>query len=214
MRQSMKFARNACALLFLLLLASGILPITFWLSLPLVDAQPPHRVDAIVILGGGVIDTQTLGLETADRLLHGLRIYKQGYAPIVVLSGGNAEYAGLAEADVMARAAIELGVPSSALLIDRESDRTRAEALAVARLAQESRLRSIVLVTSPWHTYRARRAFQKVGFEVTSVPPVPLKTKTESIVWRADAVLERIGKLAPVLREYAAIALYWWCGWI
>ena len=122
--------------------------------------------------------------------------------------------AGVAEAEVMANVALGLGVPASAVLIESGSDRTRTQGLAVARIARDRRIHSILLVTSPAHAYRARRVFQKLGLEVISTPPDSLRRKSRSIVVRPDHVLDRIGGLAPALYEYAAIAFYWWRGWI
>ena len=152
LRQSrVRYARHTSALLSVALILCGILPVGAGLLWPLEESQPPRAVDAIVILSGGLDDQDSLNVQTAYRLLYGLQLFKQGYATTIVLSGGNRELAGVAEAEVMANVALGLGVPASAVLVESGSDRTRTQGLAVARIARDRRIHSILLVTSPAH---------------------------------------------------------------
>src|SRR3989442_11707301 len=85
----MKTIKNTFALLFVVLLFCGILPLANWLGHSLAYADKLRRSDAVVVLSGGGIDAETLDTPTAYRLLHGLLLVKQGYAPPLILSGGN-----------------------------------------------------------------------------------------------------------------------------
>ena len=212
-RQLMKLARKTLVVLAFILILSGILPVGFWLGTLLIESQPVERAEAIVVLGGGVVDRDTLTSDTAQRLLHGVRLFKQGHAPVIVLTGGNPLNSRLPESEVMARIAVEIGVPLSALVVERRADRTWSQGRAVADLAPPRRIRSVLLVTSPLHTHRARRVFEKVGLHVISAPPTSRHGVPGITLW-PPRVATRVCDLVPVLYEYGAISLYWWRGWL
>jgi uncharacterized SAM-binding protein YcdF (DUF218 family) len=124
----------------------------------LVIADPvPASADAIVVLAGSV----------RDRALEAGRLYRAGVAPRVVvtreaLPAGTAALraAGveLPESDALTRQAlVGLGVPESAIVtLRRRAQSTASEARTVARWACGHGMRSLVVVTSPAHTRRAR----------------------------------------------------------
>jgi uncharacterized SAM-binding protein YcdF (DUF218 family) len=207
-------ARAAALALLLALLASGVLPVATWLARPLAVADPLRPADAVVVLGSGVIDAQTLDRETVVRLVHGIRLWSRGLAPVLIVSGANPRDPAIFEADVMARVAGDLGVPATSLVVEREGDRTWTQGQAVARIARERGLRSVLLVTSPLHMYRARRVFHRAGIETVAAPTVVYPDSVTRVTLNPLDVLQRLGSLSPVLYEYAALALYRWRGWI
>jgi uncharacterized SAM-binding protein YcdF (DUF218 family) len=93
-------------------------------------------------------------------------LYRQGYAPTLVLTGGNAKIfgAGSSEAVEMKRWAVRLGVPESATKIDPEARNTYENATGTKRLLGPA---SILLVSSASHLPRAVPVFTKQGFRVT-----------------------------------------------
>jgi len=119
----MKTIKNTFALLFVVLLFCGILPLANWLSHPLAYADKLRQSDAIIVLSGGVIDAETLDTAPAYRLLHGLLLFKQGYAPLLILFGGNPLSPAFSDADVMARVAGVFDVPASAVIVENQSSR-------------------------------------------------------------------------------------------
>ena len=142
--------------------------------------QPPQltasdRFDAIVVLGGGVDGKGSLRPTTEpsffsrNRTTCGVDLYQQGYAPTLVLTGGDARVfgTGLLEAVEMKRWAVRLGVPDSATMIDTEARNTYENATGTKRLLGPA---SILLVTSASHLPRAVPVFTKQGFRVTPVP--------------------------------------------
>lgn len=204
-----------------MLLVCGILPVATWLSYPLVESHPLKPVDAIVILGAGIEDDETPSAGTLRRLLHGLRLFRQGYAPVVILTGGNPIEPEMPESEVMARVATsQFGIPLPALVIERDAATTATQARATAEIARARGIHSIMLVTSAIHSYRAHRAFRKAGLDVVSAPALPKRVERKRkgpvipITVKPYEVLVRIGALGGVLYEYGAVGLYWWRGWI
>jgi uncharacterized SAM-binding protein YcdF (DUF218 family) len=113
---------------------------------------------------------------------HGARLYLQGLAPLMVCSGqvgrltaGRFEKS---EAATFADAAVRLGVPPSAILIEDASTNTgenidRSRALLASRGMHPSR---VILVQKPYMERRAwatfKRRWPEPALQVTS-PPIP-----------------------------------------
>ena len=142
--------------------------------------QPPQltssdRFDAIVVLGGGIDEKGSLrpavepSSYSRNRTTCGVDLYQQGYAPTLVLTGGDAKVFGTGpqEAIEMKRWAVRLGVPESAIKVDTEARNTYENATGTKRLLGPA---SILLVSSASHLQRAVLLFTKQGFRVTPAP--------------------------------------------
>jgi uncharacterized SAM-binding protein YcdF (DUF218 family) len=68
------------------------------------------------------------------------------------------------EGEVLKEFAISNGIPSKNKLVTKDVENTADEAVAVKDLI--SPCRKIILVTSAYHMYRAKRMFEKEGFNV------------------------------------------------
>jgi uncharacterized SAM-binding protein YcdF (DUF218 family) len=127
---------------------------------------PWPRADAIVVLGSGVLPEGELSDNSLRRTIHGIRLYRQGLAPVLVLLGP--EHLGAVEAEVRARYATDLGVPAGALIVEPGGESTRDEALRVrARIGAG---KSVLLVTGVHHMARARGVFEHEGMVVSAAP--------------------------------------------
>src|SRR5271157_5087744 len=116
-----------------------------------VDEPAPHA-DAIVVLSDDNF--------YADRATRATELYRQGVAGIVVASGRRLRpNAGLSE--LMEHDLVERGVPKDKILrFAHDADSTSEEAAALAHFAEEHKWKSIVVVTSNYHTRRARWGFR------------------------------------------------------
>ncbi len=154
----------------------------------------------IVVLCGGCRFSGQLSEPTVARVEHGVRLFRQGLAPSLVLSGGRWAPHRPACAPRMQALALSLGVPPDRIIVEDRSSRTAENAREVARLVAERGARAILLVTSPVHMRRAKLCFEKQGIEV-SCAPTP-RTGTEALVAK------------EVLHEYIGLAYYRALGWI
>jgi uncharacterized SAM-binding protein YcdF (DUF218 family) len=68
------------------------------------------------------------------------------------------------EGEVLKEYAISNGIPSEKILVTKDVENTADEAVAVKELTSPSK--RIILVTSAFHMYRAKRLLEKQGFEV------------------------------------------------
>lgn len=98
----------------------------------------------------------------ADRAARAAALYRDRWAPRVVASGRSIRpYASIA--DLMQRDLTERGVPANAIVpLVHAAGNTREEAFAINHLAREQRWRRLLVVTSNYHTRRARYIFRNV----------------------------------------------------
>lgn len=105
----------------------------------------------------------------ADRATRASQVYRQGLAAVVVASGRRLRpYAGIAE--LIEHDLIERGVPKDKILkVAHDADNTREEAKALLQVAKQKKWRSVIVVTSNYHTRRARYIFRHVFPEDISI---------------------------------------------
>jgi uncharacterized SAM-binding protein YcdF (DUF218 family) len=98
----------------------------------------------------------------ADRATRASQVYRQGLGAVVVASGRRLRpYAGIAE--LMEHDLIERGVPKDKILrVAHDADNTREEAKTLAQVAKQKKWSSVIVVTSNYHTRRARYIFSHV----------------------------------------------------
>ena len=126
----------------------------------LVREDPLQKSDAIVVLAG----------TRAERCLEAVDLYRSHWAPIILISPGRPEGAELelqrlgirfpSDADLAREAMLQMNVPSAALeMLNGSLDNTADEAAAVHRVADARHWSRVIVVTSKYHTRRARYAF-------------------------------------------------------
>jgi uncharacterized SAM-binding protein YcdF (DUF218 family) len=164
----------------------------------LVVVDPPGPVDAAVVMAGDVGYERTA---TAARLL------QAGQARLLVVTGGEPGPGDSAES-LRARA-IALGVPADRIRMETVSRSTREALLAVAPLLAREGVRSIALVSSPYHQRRAVRTARKAlpGLVVRSCPASPS-------FWSPRGWWREPGSRRIVLTEYGKLLYYAAHGWL
>lgn len=164
-------------------------------GLPFEPDDDDECVDAIVVLGAPLRRDGQLSLAGRERVEEGVRCYNAGRAPLLAFTGGAAHSA--AEAPAMARRANELGVPTEALIVEDRSATTSENARFSATLLREHNVRSVWIVSQPFHLRRGRRLFRQQGFIARARP-------------REDSVQYQRPELAWrwVAREYVAWAAH------
>ncbi|NTW05756.1 MAG: YdcF family protein [Peptococcaceae bacterium] len=125
----------------------------------LVVDESPVKSDAIVVLSGG---------ENVLRVSRAVELFNGGYAPRLIMSGGGKLTSKLTDADLMTLEAVDLGIPKTAILKENMSRSTYQNAYYVRNIAIKYKLKSLLLVTSNYHTRRTSYIFNKV-FEGTEV---------------------------------------------
>ena len=127
--------------------------------------------DAIVVLSG-MLEINEIGDSTnvewgdPDRFFGGIALYKAGKAQKLIFTGGKMPWdnAKKTEGEVLKEYAISNGIPAEKIIVTKDVENTADEAVAVKELIGSSK--KIILVTSAYHMYRAKRIFEKQGIEV------------------------------------------------
>ncbi|HET8922486.1 MAG TPA: YdcF family protein [Candidatus Acidoferrum sp.] len=105
----------------------------------------------------------------ADRGTRAAGLFREGKAPVIVASGRRLRpNAGIAE--LMEHDLVERGVPRDKILrVNHDADNTLEEAETLARVAKEKKWHSVIVVTSNYHTRRARYIFRRVFPQGTEI---------------------------------------------
>jgi uncharacterized SAM-binding protein YcdF (DUF218 family) len=146
-----------------------------WQYLP--PAEVPHA-DVIVVLGGGtdanVYPRQMPEVNGAgDRVLYAAKLYKEGKADHILVSGGNITWLNgqsTSPAEDMTEILELMGVPADAIWQQGKSQNTYEDALYSSQILKEKGASTVLLVTSAIHMPRAAALFRKQGIEFTPMP--------------------------------------------
>ena len=112
----------------------------------------PEHADLIVVMAGGNNDL---------RYLTGLRLMDEGWAPRLMLDVF-AKGITFGNKDIdLAREFVEKTAPNRAIVCALEENSTYAEARSVAKCLHGTNVKSILVVTSEYHTRRTREVFRK-----------------------------------------------------
>lgn len=138
-------------------------------AIDLAGSRPPPSgaFDAIVVLGCRVMQDGRPSPALARRARHAARLWHEGRAPIVVVTGGVGDHPP-SEARAAAAVARELGVPEHALVLEERSTSTAENARFARELVDARR---VLLVTDGFHALRAARLFAR-HFDEVAVAPV------------------------------------------
>lgn len=130
--------------------------------------------DVIVLLGGGIIDGvpdfSGEGVPTNEmlaRIVTAVRLQKKLNIPIIITGGKVYENAS-AEAPIVRRFLIDLGIEDTKLISEEKSRDTYENAAYTKRICEEYNFKQPILITSAYHMKRAVASFKKVGIDVTS----------------------------------------------
>lgn len=192
--------RNLVITLFTGFLILLYTPLIQYAASPLIVKDPLQKADAIVVLSGGWKAKGVLGTSTLERYQYGIKLFQQKFAPVIIFSGGNL-LGRPAEADAMADMALSAGFPYEAVISENASASTYENVLFTTKILQEKRLKSIILVTSPYHTYRAKKMFEDKQVKVTAAP-VP-----NGEFEKANG-LERLKLAKNIVLEYGKLLVY------
>ena len=201
-RPTRRLLQVGAALLVAGLLVCLVTPVLRGPLAALTLRDTPVKADAVVVLGGGVqCGTRALESSSLTRLVTGLKLWREGFAPVVTVSeqSGLVGEANCPKMSVLKREYIRTLYPVDGpeVLTLRNVTTTRDEAQRVSEYAKKRGWQRVLLVTSPSHSRRAAGLFASYGLNVVSVPAPEI---------RFDETLPR-----PADRLYASrVLLYEW----
>lgn len=200
-----------------------------WQYLPMAEVP---QAEVIVVLGGGTESGQyprpmTEVNSAGDRVLYAASLYKQGKAPIILLSGGNItwlEGRSTTPAQEMADLMQLMNIPPEALWLQSASENTHDDAELSAAMLKENGVQQVLLVTSAIHMPRAMALFRHAGIQAIPAPVDFTVTQAgldnlakltpQSLLINLLPNSSSLGLTTNATKEYLGLLVYWLRGWL
>ena len=128
-----------------------------------------RSADAIMVLGAAQFNGRPSPVLEA-RLTHALDLWKQGLAPIIVVTGGKQPGDEFTEASSGAGFLISHGVPDSAIQREVQGKTSWESIAASARFLKAANRSRVLLVSDPYHSLRIKGIASEVGLTPFSSP--------------------------------------------
>lgn len=175
-----------------------ILIVVFVLSIGFL-LSPQNKLeisDAIVVVSGG---------ETNQRVAEGVKLYEEGWAPVLIMSGA-AKDKNVSNALVMKQLAITAGINPLQILVEEESINTFENATKTKSIIVDNKFNKIILITSPYHQRRAFMVFNS-AFKNLSIKIIN-HSATDS-VWRKNGWWQKSWARQITFSELQKIIYTW-----
>ncbi len=142
-------------------------------TLPLSNTSAIH-FDTLIVLGYPAQRDGTPRAELRERVMEGVREYRAGVAPRIIVTGG-AAHNHYVEADVMAKLAESQGVPASAILEENRAKDTIQNAYYSVQLMEAHGWHSAEVISSHSHLPRASLIFAHfpIAWRMHAAPTPP-----------------------------------------
>lgn len=132
------------------------------------DYSKLRDVDCIVILGAGIWGDKPSPM-LQDRLEEGIKLYNEGVAPKVIMSGDHGRE-GYDEVNIMKEYAVNKGIPSEDIFMDHAGFSTYE---SICRAKEIFDADNIVIVTQEYHLYRALYIADKLDINAYGINSEP-----------------------------------------
>ncbi|MBW8034261.1 MAG: YdcF family protein [Planctomycetes bacterium] len=153
-----------------------------------------READAVVVFGARAYADGTMSQALADRTRTGCEFYLDGLADKIIFSGGPGD-SDVHETEAMKRAALEMGIPEDAIILDKEGLNSQMTVENTHRLFDELSCRRVLAVSHFYHLPRIKMTYQRQQCEIFTVPA------------KETRILIAMPKY--VLREIAALWVYY-----
>jgi len=122
----------------------------------------PVKSDFILVMGAAQFDGRPSDI-LKSRLEHTLEIYKAGYAPKIYTVGAGAPGDRTTEAAASKAWLIDRGVKKNNVIAVAKGRDTLGSTKAYVEAANKAKLKSVIIVTDPYHCFRSKKMAQDLG---------------------------------------------------
>ncbi len=137
-----------------------------------------RHADAIVVFGARAYADGRPSQALADRVRTACELYREGYAPKLILSGGPGDGA-IDEPEAMRRLALTLGVRDADLILDPAGLNTHATVANTRLLFEKWGFHRVLAVSHFYHLPRVKLAYQHASLMIYTVPARETYTLTK-----------------------------------
>ncbi|WP_202081021.1 YdcF family protein [Caldalkalibacillus salinus] len=184
-----------CTILLLIIVITLVIVVQYQDILRTGEEASPVKTDVILVLGAGVWEGGP-SPALVSRTQHAAELYKQGFAPYIIVSGGLGEHPPT-EAEAMQNILVEHDVPREAIILEDRAKNTAQNLAYSYELMEENEWSSVLIVTDVFHVKRAKLVAQDLPVEVHA------SGVKESILYQNSALRVRY-----TLREVLALNWY------
>ena len=201
--KSGKWRKLGRGLLGLLILLGGWFDWSLWqVTSSALSYNLPDSADVIIVLGCTPTTPTQPGPCQIARTSAAVDLWRMGYASNLILTGGESGKG--IEARSMAIVAGQAGVPASQVVLEEQAHNTVENLRYSKKLMAERNWQSVILVSEPYHLYRARQQAADLGLEVRGWWPA-----TSGISWQ-----NKNARTIMLVRDSLALMLYESTAWI
>lgn len=111
-----------------------------------------QKADAIISISGG---------NTSVRAAEAIKLYKNGWANLLIFSGAAQDESSPSNAKVMREQALAAGVPADNIVIEEDARTTHQNANNINEILRSQQISNVIIVTSPYHQRRAGFEFSR-----------------------------------------------------
>lgn len=177
------------------MVAGGVLIAAIYQQARADGARPAQ---AIVVLGTAQYNGWP-GPVFQARLDRALELWQQGYAPLLVVTGGKMPGDGYTEAEAAWAYLTSMGVPPEAIVMENAATDTWESMQGVAEVLQPLGVNDVILVSDGFHLFRSRMMARDVGL-----------TATGSAAEASPIRVGGGGEFTYVLREAGGVLAHLW----
>lgn len=126
----------------------------------------PQKSDAIIVLGckvNGENPTRFL----YERTMLASKLYKEGYAKYIILSGGKGHGENISEAECMRRILINEGIEDDKLILEDKSTNTYENLVNSKRIIDDRNFEDVLIVSNKFHLRRAKMISGKLDLKAS-----------------------------------------------
>ena len=140
------------------------------------DIADIRPADAIIVLGAGAWDGKPSPIFQA-RLDHASKLYTQGYASSIIITGGKPPDTATADSQVGKKYLLQSGMMDADHIFTEETSRTTLQNFMSAReIMRTHNFQSVLLTSHDFHMMRAEKMARDAGITVFTAP---VKTKNQ-----------------------------------
>ncbi|MGB4594512.1 MAG: YdcF family protein [Anaerolineaceae bacterium] len=175
------------------------------------------KADAIILMAGGAVAANTPRQmvevnEEGDRVLAAAKLYKEGKAPLVIITGGTSP------SNQSRNLLMSLGVPEKDIIMQDKSENITQDAVLTTQLMTDMSIKTAFLVTSAAQMDRAVLSFNEEKFDVIPAPvdyrvteayyKQLMRFDVRQTLFNLMPTSQAFSQSSAILREYFTLTFY------
>ena len=160
------------------------------------------KSDAIVVFSGNGEESYR-NTSYQRRALDAVRLYREGYSKNIYISSGIDQT--IPEIEFIKLFLISKDIPDASIhLLEQYPTSTYKNVIMVNKMLNENNVKSIIFITSPYHSLRAQLTWEKNAPNIDIISPPVVDTPTNKLLWAIG-----MDKIKIISYEYLAIIHNW-----